>query len=490
MFPELALVLLFFAALLAVGSWRSGLVLCTLTAILQDPMRKLTPGEPVYFVVLVGVVFGAAWIGALMSRVPLQPNSIRGWHQQVGVPFALFLIFALVQAAHSFARFGSVPMTGIGLLSYFAPLPAIVFAYQYAVRFDLLGVTRWMWFYVVVASLSLSGVYFEYIEVDWTALGEVGEGLIIYDVSMALKAYSGFFRSSEIAAWHTATIACFSFLLLVGQRRSFSRLLFALGLVAFLVAIGTLTGRRKMLVQIAIFISVYFVLIAWFQRGATKIAGVIGFAGLVAYVAIIGLVQSDPGDRNFRSHELSVAPDQIYQAYALRTRSVVEDIPDRISQLGLQPVKWVVDQYGWFGAGLGTGSQGAQHFGADEALDRGAAEGGLGKLTLELGVPGLLVAVWLAFAMARYVWRVLGYLAATSPTHARFGYGLLAFSAANVATFTVAAQAYGDVFILLCLGWSLGFLLAMPVLANRVVQARQAALSTSDAQSQPFRRAG
>ncbi len=471
MFPELAFVMLFFAALFAIGSWRYGLVLCTLMALLQDPMRKLTPNEPVYFVVLVGVVFGAAWAGALMSRVPLQPSSIRGWHQQVGTPFTLFVVVALVQAAHSMFRFGSVPMTAIGLLSYFASLPAIVFAYQYAVRFDLTGITRWMWFYVVVASMSLSGVYLEYIEVDWAALGEVGEGLIIYDVSLALKAYSGFFRSSEIAAWHTATIACFAFLLLVGQRRSMPRLLLAVGLVVFLVAIGALTGRRKMLVQIAIFISVYFVLVAWFQRGATKIAGIIGFAGLISYIAIIGLVEPDPGDRSFRSHELTVAPDQLYQAYALRTRSVIDDIPDRISQLGLQPIMWVTDQYGWFGAGLGTGSQGAQHFGADDVLDRGAAEGGLGKLTLELGVPGLLIVLWLAFAMARYVWRVLGYLALTSARHARFGYGLLAFIAANVATFSVAAQAYGDVFILLCLGWSLGFLLALPVLANRSVQA-------------------
>ncbi len=480
MFPELAFVILFFTSVLAVGSWRYGLVLCTLFAILQDPMRKLTPDEPVYFVVLVGVVFGAAWIGALMSRVPLQPNSIRGWHQQVGTPFTLFVLVLLAQAAHSFARFGSVAMTSIGLLAYFAPLPAIVFAYQYAVRFDLRGITRWMWFYVYIASLSLSGVYLEYIEVDWAALGEVGEGLIIYDVSMALKAYSGFFRSSEIAAWHTATIACFAFLLLVGQRRSFPRLVLALGLVVFLIAIGALTGRRKMLVQIAIFISVYFVLVAWFQRGATKIAGVIGFAGLISYVAIIGMVSPDPGDRSFRSHDMTVAPDQMYQAYALRTRSVVEDIPDRISQLGLEPVSWVVEQFGVFGAGLGTGSQGAQHFGADDVLNRGAAEGGLGKLAMELGIPGLLIVIWLAYALTRYIWRVLHFLAVTSAVHARFGYGLVAFLAANVAAFSVAAQAYGDLFVLLCMGWALGFLLSLPVLAQRSVQAAQSAQSRRD----------
>lgn len=489
MMPELALVIVFFLAILALGSWRSGLVLCTLTALLQDPMRKLTPDEPVYFVVLVGFVFGAAWIGALLSRVPLRPSSIRGWEPQVGTQFSLFVIVVLLQAVHSFVRFGSVAMTGIGLLSYFAALPAIVFAYQYAVRFDITGITRWMWFYVFAASVALFGVYLEYIEVDWAALGEVGEGLIIYDVSMALKAYSGFFRSSEIAAWHTGTIACFVFLLLVGQRRSFPRLILAAGLVLFLIGIGALTGRRKMLVQIAIFISMYFLLIAWFQRGATKIAGVIGFVGLISYVVIIGLVEPDPGERSFRSHNLSVDSDQLYQAYALRTRSVIEDIPDRISQLGLQPVTWVVEQQGWFGAGLGTGSQGAQHFGADEAIDRGAAEGGLGKLTMELGVPGLLIVVWFAYALGRYMWRVLAHLAVTSQRHARVGYGMVAFMASNVAAFSVAAQAYGDVFILLCLGWALGFLLALPVLAQRAAQAAQQASARANINAVIQRRA-
>ncbi|MGE3104301.1 MAG: hypothetical protein AB7F83_06055 [Lysobacterales bacterium] len=472
--PELAFVLLFFAALVSVGSWRHGLVLCALIAILQDPMRKITPGQPVYFVVMVGVVFGAAWIGALLTRVPLSANSIRGWRQQIGTPFTLYLILVLLQAGHSLARFASLPMTAIGLLFYLAPLPAIVFAYQYANRFDVRGVTRWMWFYVFLATISLSGVYLEYIGYEWPVLGEVGEGVIIYDVSLALKAFSGFYRASEIAAWHTATIACFVFLLLFGQRRSLSRLLIALALIALLIALGTLTGRRKMLVQIIIFISSYFVLLAWFQRGATKMAGFIGLTGIVAYVFVVGLAGPDPGDHDFGTQRMSIGADSLYQAYAIRTQSVIGDIPDRFSELGLAPVSWAVNSYGWLGAGLGSGSQGTQHFVADDIMDRGAAEGGLGKLTLELGVPGLILVAWLALALARYIWRVLAYLALVSPRHARFGYGLVAFLIANAAAFSVATQAFGDLFILLTLGWTLGFLLALPSLAKRAAAAAQA----------------
>jgi hypothetical protein len=72
MFPELAFAVVAFAALLAINSWPSTLLLCTIVAILQDPMRKLTPGQPVYFVGLVGVVFAAGWIGAFGARVRLR----------------------------------------------------------------------------------------------------------------------------------------------------------------------------------------------------------------------------------------------------------------------------------------------------------------------------------------------------------------------------------------------------------------------------------
>ena len=55
-------------------------------------------------------------------------------------------------------------------------------------------------------------------------------------------------------------------------------------------------------------------------------------------------------------------------------------------------------------------------------------------------------------------------------------FGLFSFLVANVAAFSVATQAYGDLFILLILSWTLGFLLAVPVLLEREVRARQPAI--------------
>jgi hypothetical protein len=231
-----------------------------------------------------------------------------------------------------------------------------------------------------------------------------------------------------------------------------------------------LTGRRKFLVQIVVFACAYFGLFALFQRHSRKLAGVIGVLGLATYMVITAVAGPDPGERVYASHQLTVASDQIYEAYALRARSVFEDVGDRVVGLGFQPVAWTYDTWGMFGAGLGAGSQGTQHFGGDALVNRGAAETGLGKIVFELGIPGLGVVAWLLFAMVRYIGRTLDYLVATSPAHARLGFGLAALLVSNVASFSVGAQAFGDVLILLCLGWTTGFLLALPVLANRARQ--------------------
>jgi hypothetical protein len=62
-------------------------------------------------------------------------------------------------------------------------------------------------------------------------------------------------------------------------------------------------------------------------------------------------------------------------------------------------------------------------------------------------------------------------------------FGFLSFLIANAATFSVATQAYSDLFVLLILGWCLGFLLAMPHLAGQKLAAsRRPAKSPWDPQ--------
>jgi hypothetical protein len=357
-------------------------------------------------------------------------------------------------------------MPSIGLLVWLAPIPAVLLAYQFAARRGLLAIRSWMVVYVVVALISLSGVYLEYQGVSWRALGEIGEGQIIYDVGTVLKAYSGFYRASEIAAWHAATIACFIFMLSVGKRPTVLRVALGLALIGLLVSLGILTGRRKMLVEITVFISVYLFLVAWLQRGTARLAMGVLLAGAIGYVGIVGFVAPDLVQRSATKNVQMENAHRI-EGYAARGQSVFADLPSRVNELGVQPVLWAVGRFGWLGAGLGTGSQGTNHVAEANNIDRGASEGGLGKIAMELGIPGLFMVAWVAIALGKHLYRQVQMLAKISPQHARMGYGLIAFLVANAATFSVATQAYSDLFILLILGWCLGFLLAMPVLAAK-----------------------
>ena len=80
---ELAIVLLAVPVFWAFAEWRLGLLLCLATAILQDPLRKLTPDQSVLFIGFVGVVFAAAFMGALVRGVSMSPYKIFGSNPRV-----------------------------------------------------------------------------------------------------------------------------------------------------------------------------------------------------------------------------------------------------------------------------------------------------------------------------------------------------------------------------------------------------------------------
>jgi len=184
--------------------------------------------------------------------------------------------------------------------------------------------------------------------------------------------------------------------------------------------------------------------------------------GLLGAIAIVTFMPD-------QKKEPSQAFNAPYQAYVERGKSVFGAIPQRFSELGLEPIGWAYQEYGLLGAGLGFGSQGTQHFGV---AMQGAAEGGLGKIWLELGAPGFVVIVWLGWAMMRRVWDILKLVSRQSVPLSRMAFGLTSFLVANIAAFAVATQVYGDIFILLLLGTTLGVLLAMPTLVERALQKR------------------
>jgi hypothetical protein len=245
--------------------------------------------------------------------------------------------------------------------------------------------------------------------------------------------------------------------------------------VLIIIGLGMLTGRRKFLVEILIFVSAYGVFLLYFGRGASRLAMLTGLVGVFGYFAFILWLPETPTEGAART---SLGGEQ-YDEYVARTQTVIGwDVPERFIELGIAPITWAYNQYGLLGAGLGVGSQGVQLFGAEA---QGAAEGGLGKIWLELGAPGFVIVAWFGWALVRHIWYILNFVNARSRELSRICGGLVSFLVANILTFAVATQVFSDIFVLSLIGTALAALCAMPIFAERALQRRVLSLTPNSA---------
>jgi hypothetical protein len=452
--------LLVVAMAVCFANWRTGVFICFLVGFLQDPVRKLMPGEPVFMTALVGVPLAMTLLGAHLRRVRISFKPIHSWNKALRIPLALFVLLVLVQTIVGFINTGSAIIAGIGLLAYLAPLPAILLGYQFSRSArDIIKLIK---FYVLGSILIVSGIYLSYLGYDWKTLVSVGEGLIAFaPTGEKLVLYSGFFRSPEIAAWHAAAAVCGLITLSVAIRGQTIIKLAAGAVVPFLLGVLLLTGRRKFLVEIFLFLSSYGLLLVWSQRSAIKSAALMR----LALIFSTGVAAASVGYIYFAS---DVTATNVLPYYA-RGASVQQDVGERVSIVTIPSFQYVIAQNGVLGSGAGTGSQGAQHFGGGSRIVGGAAEGGLGKVLAELGVPGLALLLWLAISLARYLWSVLAVIKEGDPQLSKLALGLLAFLVTNGFVYAIAHQVFGDPFVLIILGFFLGFVMAMP----RIVQRQQ-----------------
>ena len=120
-------------------------------------------------------------------------------------------------------------------------------------------ITTYLTAYVLIMVPAALTVYLslEYSD-QWPILRDIGSfvggELIIYDQGAALESYAGIFRTGEIAAWHAATAAAFLIMLATRNPSLAFRIVAGLVVVA-LVGTIILTGRRKMLMALTIFVA-------------------------------------------------------------------------------------------------------------------------------------------------------------------------------------------------------------------------------------------
>ena len=436
-------------SLFAFYDWYKGIWLVLLTGFLQDPIRKMIPDQPAYMVALAAVVFVAVVAGLAMRGFSFRPSVIPGWKNGVAQAVTAFVILLVLQLANAYFNYGSLFLIGIGALAYIAPLFAIFTGYYFACRNGIDGLLIFVRLYCLLCLIFASGIYLEYFGLEFSALGEVGAGLTIYDLGTVLNAFSGFFRSSELAAWH---IFCGSSLMLILLLRSKSNIVRAIWFLAiiFVITGGLLTGRRKMLVTVILFGSVYWLLTFLYLKQTLKMTAILF---LLSIAGLGSLSQSSLINRG---------ENQVFDLYVERSSGVFGDIGGRVEGLGFKTVISAIKEFGLFGKGAGAASQGSRFSGTDTG-SAWQAEGGLGRIVVELGLVGLILLLWMSYLIAVQFRKTLIYLSRKDPLLAQSCIGFIAFLVANFMNFFIASQVFGDPFVLIIIGLTTGFIASYPM---------------------------
>jgi hypothetical protein len=443
---DIVAAILAISAFMAFNNWRQGLLLCIAVGFIQDPIRKLASGQPGYFSILVIAVFALVYAAMLNRRVPMRLANLYGGDRRLKNAWYAFMALVVFQSALSFLNFGNPMISVLGLITYFAPITAMLVGCVY-VRTPK-DMERFFAVYAALAVPFALTVYLSYgYEKQWDVLKEIGafsgRRLIIYDQDAVLYSYSGLLRVGEYAAWHAAMASIILFIFAL-QKRSLLIRISAGILIALLIGAILLTGRRKMLVALTIFLGVYTFLLAYFWYGLGKL-GPIVIALCIAASAFLFLQ----------------SPDNKERLYTGRGATAFADSSGRFGT-ALDSLAASVEKVGFLGLGTGVTAQGAQHFGAQvkqvKYENLWFAEAGAGKIVVELGIPGVAILAWLLLRLARYIERLFELTPKRYSAMTLWLAALVAILVANAATFFVASQLYGDLFVLLLLGIWTGFL--------------------------------
>jgi hypothetical protein len=456
------LLLILFAGLavsLLGNDWKSGILWTIAIGFLQDPIRKLTPGQPTLMVglVLIGFIICAYLI--YQDRGQLDLKYIFWTSPQLLDIIPYFMVLLLAQAVNSFYRFGSPSLVAIGLSFYIAP--AIALWVGFHIGRDLSLLRRVIVFYVILSTIFAFTVLLDFRGVDIPAFEEVGTGILITFEGGSKSGASGLWRTSEIASWHLAAAACFSIILTFSDRDVGWQILYISIAVVFSV-LSVTTGRRKSQVLIVAFLGIYLLIFSRQSSPASReriIMSVLGGAGIS--FAVVSMFLLDLLGSN-------------YEIFLNRASTSTDSLGERLQSQGLDAFLKGIEVGGGFGLGLGAGSNlGNFDAGANRAAVRSlgyVAEGGGGRLVVELGIPGILIIGWIIFVSLQMLWRNFRLIRFLPSEEIALVSGTLSFGLANIIFFFSAAQLYSDPFVLIVLGVSIGSMLSVPVLVYSRLQ--------------------
>ena len=433
----------------ALLDWRKAVYLLILIGVLQDPVRKMTPGVPAYLVLAPIPVWGAI-IGVVLGEWPRAWPLFRRCHPWLAGAMGVSLVSLFIPAflSATYGR-GSWQLSVIGAISYLSPLAGFAVGFLFPRRKG--QVERLLALYCVLTAIMMIGGPLEHIGMgaSYRLVGAevLGHEWIRHIPGYQLKMIAGFYRSPDVMGWHAALLVMLGVCLSLRSRGA-ARLAWAAAAGWGIVGL-MLCGRRKMLFMLPAFMIALPLLHLWGKRRGEAVLRVlsVGAVTLGLGVVLYGNVfpSSDAEQYYFR-----------YQGNTLR---------ERLKTHAVDALYQTYRQHGFLGAGLGTATQGTQH--VDCERPETWQEGGLSRVLVELGVPGLIAFLYLGLVLILSSIRVVGTLDAHRADRGLYA-GLTALVLANGGSFVVSHQVFGDPFVVCFTALLVGLLLsAMRTVAPR-----------------------
>lgn len=448
------LVISLFLVVVSEYKWQGALIFTVVIGFLQDPMRKLAATDSSYYAAISLVCFILTFIVLKSSTKPWKLRLICWTNPKLVSLLTLFFYLLALQALNSYARFSDYRLTLVGIFFYLVPLMSLWVGFH--IGCDQKILRRFLICYVIMCTIFGFTILLSLFGLENKLLREVGQGIQITGIGFG---QSGLWRTSEIAGWHLAAGASFSFILGITSERTYMQLLYFLLSLGF-GFISITTGRRKALGLIIIYVSLFLLYFSFAYKSSRLFK-------ILSSIAVVVLISVSSYGMIFNSEVHSTL-----QSYFSRSSTLtLDESQGRLRQQGIGALLRGFEIAGPMGLGVGAGSNsGTTGIGAARLGVRSlgyVAEGGGGRLVLELGGFGLLILISVAFNFAILYARnfKMGRIYLNNSYFLTL-FGMLLFVVVNILSFFSASQLYSDPFVLIIIGLASGTFLSIPLLSS------------------------
>lgn len=445
----LAFYLIFLGAACAYAlvDWRRAWLLVMLCGVVQDPVRKLTAGSSVGISFAVVALYAAILFGA-RNEMRAHAGEFTRRFKSISTGITTFIFLLLIAALNGLATYGfdKWPAPAISFVTYVIPIIAALLGYTWLQREEQM--LLFFRIYAILTSIALVGTVLEYLRFKSRLLGLVSfEGDYIRHLpGIQIRMLSGLYRSPDVMAWHAGMLTSIgvAMVLRAGLRR---QMLIWSAVAGWGFVNCMIAGRRKAIA----FVIVFCVVFLWRYILRVRPSQVLASLGLLLILSlVVSRLSSDEGT-------------SVYTRSAVASRG---EIGQRFEGGVMQTFREV----GFMGAGLGTATQGVHHLLGSNSI--GWQEGGMGKVAIEVGLPGLIALFIMVFVVGRMLLILTGL--PDVPGSSQFlRVFLFALVSANIAGFIGSAQVYNDAVLALTAGFLVGALFASAALDERLPAAEQ-----------------